>query len=127
MDVDGVLHPHGADEPFVPSCMENIKQVVNNGVATLVLSSSWRENRSLWKELNKEMKKLGLDAITEATPISEAGTVDNFVSRSDEIIEWLMRHPNGTNFVKTSSRTGMTDADVQVALDKLNLLLDRST
>jgi len=150
LDCDGVLHPHPLvddDEPFFPSCVQSLKKIVTAGTATLVLSSSWREHKSLWKELNKQLQRVGLQAIVDATPISEAGTADNFVSRSDEIIEWLMKHPSVTNFlaiddsdlcdphgeafgkhfVKTSSRTGLTDSDIPSALRKLDLQIDRST
>lgn len=45
LDCDGVLHPYGGLDHFVPSCMRALRAIVEATGARVVLSSSWQSSR----------------------------------------------------------------------------------
>mmetsp|Transcript_74627 Transcript_74627/g.207441 ORF Transcript_74627/g.207441 Transcript_74627/m.207441 type:complete len:262 (-) Transcript_74627:125-910(-) len=148
LDVDGVLHPaFEGDDMFLPSCMQRLCEIVKGSSASIVLSSSWREREKTIRMVNDELHKAGLEPVVDVTPVSRFGTVDNFQSRSDEILDWLSRHRSvkhfvalddanltdphgeafGKHFVQTDAGTGLTEHDVSRALQVMQLTVDRSS
>mmetsp|Transcript_112515 Transcript_112515/g.195263 ORF Transcript_112515/g.195263 Transcript_112515/m.195263 type:complete len:260 (-) Transcript_112515:3-782(-) len=146
LDVDGVLHSLDGDDMLVPDHLRCLAAIVKRSSSMVVLSSSWRKHKKEWAWLNKELEKVGLEPITEATPVSETGGVD-FQSRSDEILDWLARHPDVQHFVVlddsdlsdphgeafckhfvlVDARKALTNDDVTKALEILRLSINRST
>eukprot|EP00927_Polykrikos_kofoidii_P072143 TRINITY_DN68295_c0_g1_i1.p1 TRINITY_DN68295_c0_g1~~TRINITY_DN68295_c0_g1_i1.p1 ORF type:complete len:262 (-),score=29.24 TRINITY_DN68295_c0_g1_i1:90-875(-) len=149
LDVDGVLHPayDDSDDMFLPECMKRLHNLVKDNSAVLVVSSSWRESPKTLNMLNDELQKAGIEPAVSSTTVSRLGEFDNFQSRSDEILDWLTRHPSvrhfvaiddsdlldphgevfGKHFVRIDSGTAITDADVSRASEVLKLTVDRSS
>ena len=91
--------------------------------------------------MNAHLTDLGMDPTLDSTPIN------GFRSRSDEILDWVKRHPSvrhfvalddmdleyphgaafGKHFVQTDSMNGLVDADVERALQILKLNADTNT
>merc|ERR1711862_68064 len=80
---------------FLPSCMQRLHDIVKGSSASIVLSSSWRETEKNVQKVNEELRKAGLGPVVDCTPVTAA----NFRSRTDEILDWLSRHPSVKHFV----------------------------
>mmetsp|Transcript_20962 Transcript_20962/g.48021 ORF Transcript_20962/g.48021 Transcript_20962/m.48021 type:complete len:140 (-) Transcript_20962:283-702(-) len=126
---------------FDPACMTHLDRLVRTSGAAIVLSSSWRQSAWGVDEVNAQLQKQGLAQVIDSTPIH------GFRSRSDEILDWVHRHPDVTHFVaiddmdltfphgdkfdhhfvQTDSDVGLTGELVQRALEKLNVRVDRAS
>ena len=141
LDVDGVLNNDATLTRTVywtvfvdDYLIERLKRLVEKTNAKIVLSSSWRvyrENEKFNKDFCQLVEKLnefGLH-IDDYTP--EFATDD----RGEEIDAWLKANPNVKNFVildddkiklhadhhvRTINRFGLTDKDVDKAIQMLN-------
>ena len=98
LDVDGVLNsynklieiynktgkPHsGSNFPFDEKCLENLKILVEETNAKIVITSTWRKNEEDMKVLLNKLKEYNLDKeIIGYTPIL-------YTRREEEIIEYL--------------------------------------
>lgn len=139
LDVDGVLHSTAGHELFDASCMERLVAILTEGRAVVCLSSSWRESDFGKEQVNEELSLYGLPAVVDCTP------VDGFASRTDEILDWLSRHPTvthwvaiddidlacshgdgfGSHFVHTRGEVGLTDEDAVAAVKILQRPADQ--
>ena len=130
LDVDGVLHPLMGDELFVTSCMERLKRIIDESGARIVLSSSWRQSEWGVEEVNSQLMQMGMAPVIDSTPVSGfrsampsnilryrslrliLGELARCRSRSDEILDWVFRHPAVTHFAQTPREPGWADADL---------------
>ena len=110
-----------------PNAVERIMRIVKETGAEIVVSSTWRFDDSICYKL----RFMGIPQIYGITP----GTVKRY--RGEEIKLWLDEHPEVTNYViidddndmldeqdlhlvQTSWLTGITDYDVEKAINILN-------
>ena len=141
LDVDGVLNsynklieiynktgkPHsGSNFPFDEKCLENIKILVEETNAKIVITSTWRKYENDMEILFNELKKYDLDKqVIGYTPIINK-------KREEEIIEYLNKLDIKVNFiiiddirdrgslndrlVVTSPKTGFTEENMKNAI-----------
>ena len=141
LDVDGVLHSDVCQEMFEPAPMSHLEQIVRGSAAVVCLSSSWRCSSWGVAEVNTQLARISLAAVVDRTPLC------GFATRSDEILHWLSQHPAverwvalddidlthphgqpiAAHFVHTDPRRGLTQADADAALEKLQRPCDRQT
>jgi hypothetical protein len=144
LDIDGVVHPLGVDNgttSFDDFCMNRLKRICEEGEADIVLSSSWRVNDFGIKHINRKLEKHGIGRIIGVTPqLSQQ-------CRSAEIMDWVQKHPSveryvaiddidlaadetakigpsnrplARHFVRTNSKSGLSDANAEQAIRILN-------
>ena len=141
LDVDGVLNsrnklieiynktqkPHsGNNFPFDEKCLENLKKLVEETNAKIVITSTWRKYESNMNILITKFKTYDLDKhVIGYTPILDT-------KREEEIIEYLNNLDNNINFViiddirdmgklndklvVTSPQTGFTEENMKIAI-----------
>eukprot|EP00667_Euglena_gracilis_P024983 EG_transcript_29050 len=135
LDIDGVLHPTTGNQFFLDSCMEQLKQLVEESGAVLCLSSSWRCSATRIDDVNANLQRKGIPGIFSCTPYA-------YGHRPAEILTWLMGHPEVTHFtviddmnlseeaalhghiVQTRGDIGLTADLVRVALAQLGVQRD---
>ena len=143
LDVDGVLNDEATlmqDSDINPDHVKRLRQIVESTGAKIVLSSSWRIGFNDKMEARGPISKTLFDALKKENLTLFAKTVelrsnsrseeievflkenkcDNFVILDDEDwdFEWktFLRH----NFVHTTFKNGLTDANVENAIRILN-------
>lgn len=125
LDVDGVLLPAGSVETifidgialpvretmketdFSTGALENLRAIVMQTGATIVLSSEWRRSDSLTSSIAAVMKSYELPVIRDLTPIltprPELQKYDSAIvwceRRAREIGKWLKEHKEVTAWV----------------------------
>eukprot|EP00966_Prymnesium_polylepis_P090320 2091642-Prymnesium_polylepis.1 len=118
--------------------MRRLAAVVAGSDASIVVCSSWREKEMTMKMLNQQLERAGLARAFDATPVA------GFLSRTDEILDWLSRHPAVQHFVvlddgdlscpseafnrhlvRPKAEVGLQDADVGTALQILEQPIQR--
>jgi len=147
LDVDNVLNsttklievykktgkPHsGYRYPFDERCLNNLRELVINTKAKIVVTSIWRETEEGKVTLLNELKKYDLDEeVIGYTPVL------NSKKRVEEIRSFLEDIENNCKFVilddmtdmgefstflvKTDSKVGLTSENVKEAIKILNL------
>lgn len=145
LDVDGVLNslnyakeiykkegiPHsGYDFPFDPKCLNNLKTLVLETNAYIVITSTWRMHEIGKAILLSELKKYGLeDRVIGYTDVLH-------LTRGEEIKKYLIDHNIQTNYVildddndfgelennliETKFETGLTQDNVNEGIKKLS-------
>ena len=112
LDVDGVLNSQSyyiewmrrsrvgdnddSEKEIDESCVKNLKEIFYKTVASIVLSSTWRNMRDVYKlaiHLNKTLAKYGLH-ISDKTPWLHG-------NRPKEIKVWLDNHISKGNGIKS--------------------------
>lgn len=134
LDIDGVVSPFG-ERPFAPACMAELKRVVTEAAADIVLSSTWRTSPYTLQAVNEHLAAVGLAPCLDCTPqLTGFGAGD---TRVMEILDWL-RHAGSSvaawvaiddmnlawkheqtmrgHFVHTRSHEGLTRAKADEAL-----------
>lgn len=92
LDVDGVLHSLYGDDLFVPRCCSALEAVVRGSNASIVLSSTWRTDKTKVAILNSVLQQRRLGPVTDCTKELNA-------PRGAEICEWLDRHPEVSRWI----------------------------
>lgn len=102
LDIDGVLNviPQGHDEfgaIFHPHFEENLKHIIDNTQAKIVISSTWRMSglnvmQDMWKHRNLAGEVI--DITPTEVDVVDRGTCDFFdqVDRGYEIQQWIDDH-----------------------------------
>lgn len=131
LDIDGVvcLHEEGVinwgeneqDDIFDPDCCRRLKEILDRTGCKLVLSSSWRINRS---DIDRMLEQFAIIGITKRDFI---GITPRLRDRGDEILAFVKFHPYITDYlavddepfasprfpaeklVRTEERSGITD------------------
>ena len=142
LDVDGVLNsmdsieqvtnrrPYsGYDYPFDNKCLSNLKRLVLETNAFIVLISTWRLERVGRDILFSELRKYRLDTrvigCTENLNKSREDEIKAYLEILDENINYIiidddMIYPNLEEYlVKTDFRNGLTEEDTDVGIKKL--------
>ncbi len=132
LDVDGVINsirklkevyeltgiPHsGINYPFDEICLTNLKKIVEETDAKIVITSTWRKHEDHMKVLLNKLKEYELDS-------KVIGCTLDYNNRETEIINFLLRFEKMPNyvildddacfkeciehFVKTETRVGLT-------------------
>jgi len=126
LDVDGVLLASGAIETvvidgvtlpvhstvresdFAMSALGNLRYIVQQTGATIVLSSEWRRTDSLRSSIGAVLRSQDIPAFRDRTPIFQAkyelhktygGVLAWCERRAREIGQWLREHPEVTSWV----------------------------
>jgi len=109
LDIDGVLNVASKKRDaygqiFVPRFCDNLRFVIEQTGAKIVLSSTWRMRgidfiREMW-----DFRKLPGEIIDVTTTCSQLVAAEKFefydqVERGHEIQEWIDEHPEITNYV----------------------------
>ena len=113
MDIDGVLNTDRQIRKnnlkqiecinFDVEAMENLKKIIEETNAKIVVTSTWRihkrENGFLWSELirNFQVCKINTDVIIDITPIIDTNM--RLETREFEISKWLSTNINIEKFV----------------------------
>lgn len=122
--------PHsGKDFPFDETCMKNLKYIVEQTNASIVVTSNWRKYEDHKERLLEELEKYNLSS-------KVIGYTPDFGNRVLEIKEYLEILGENINFiilddyaymedlvdylVSTNAYTGLTEEDAQIAVKKLN-------
>lgn len=141
LDFDGVLNT----EKYVKNCgyfgvvidpekLENLKQIVDETGAKIVLTISWREH---WGEPLHDETGDEIDRIFKSVGMKIFGKTPKLINREDEIDQWLKTNSGVTSFavlddmflsapflndffVKTSSHRGLDEQATRKALEILN-------
>jgi len=125
LDVDGVLLPTGSIETivvdgvampvrdtvresdFAIGALGNVRSIVQQTGATIVLSSEWRRTEKLRSSIGLVLKSQGIPSMRDSTPIfhakKELQVVNPIIAwcerRAREIGQWLKDHPDVTAYV----------------------------
>ena len=93
LDFDGVVAPIRQWDRYGdldPACIRVLNDIVAQGAADVVVSSTWRHGKSV-AELQEMLEAQGFTGrVLDKTPIGESGA-----SRGDEIAAWLGQHDVG--------------------------------
>ena len=149
LDIDGVLNTDRQirinnleqikDIKFDPIAMKNLKKIVEESKAKIVITSTWRVHRQdngyLWRELirNFEMYNLDTNTLLDITPVIDRNMKTEL--REKEILDWLTKHKNiekfvilddqwdmgglNSHFVRCLSFRGLTNENAEEAILKL--------
>ena len=132
LDIDGVLAPirrWDRYEDLDPACIQRLNEIVAEGGADVVVSSTWRHGKTV-AELQGMLDAQGFAGrVLDKTPTNIPGA-----SRGDEIAAWLAEHAVvgfviiddhadmgelRTHLVQTQPSRGLQPADVPRALAML--------
>ena len=132
LDIDGVLAPirrWDRYEDLDPACIQRLNEIVAEGGADVVVSSTWRHGKTV-AELQAMLDAQGFAGrVLDKTPTNIPGA-----SRGDEIAAWLAEHAGvgfviiddhadmgelRTHLVQTQPSRGLQPADVPRALAML--------
>lgn len=137
-DVDGVLnHSASGDGTVDPMLVDNLKGIVKDTGARLVISSAWRKSDGAMKEL----KKLTGPELAKEFYSKTPSLCPDTSCRAREIFGWMFSHPGATRggwiaiddrdieaqnralmknyFVHTDATQGLTKAKAKQAVDLL--------
>lgn len=93
LDFDGVLHPYPCADSELFCWMDNFEQVLQSfPEIEIVISSSWREQRSLeaLKQLFPTSLRSQIIGATPVLPVSDEDWLSPH--REQEILQWLRQH-----------------------------------
>ena len=115
LDVDGVLVPW---DRFDPSCMQNLVCIQKCTGAAIVITSTWRLYPHQKTLLEAAMTEYGLEPAGYTPNLRDSG-----MSRAEEILDWLDRHPQTSRKVilddDNLGRGGSVLADCHLRTDRL--------
>ena len=146
LDVDGVLNsinnlievynktkkPHsGYDYPFDENCLKNLQELVNETNSKLVITSTWRKEQKGRETLLNELKEYGLDKqVIGYTPVLPNGNreaeIKKYLSTLKEMPNYIILDDSkefvelSHALIKTDTRTGLTNKNVEQAIKILN-------
>jgi len=93
LDIDGVLLVDSCDNwEFTPRCVLQLKRIIDNTEAQIVLSSTWRHGKV--DKVNLELQKYGIAPIFSITPTFAFPDSMRSLERSYEILTWLKDNPS---------------------------------
>ena len=142
LDVDGVLNsinhlievynethrPHsGFEYPFDEKCLNNLKIIVEETDAYLVITSTWRKNIKGRRKLLSKLKEYGLDKrVIGFTPIigSREEEIKEYLSGVNVEYQYVIVDDDivlDDNFVHINTRSGITNDDTNEIIKKLTL------
>lgn len=159
LDIDGVLNTESwymqmtKETPkdkfgyaFDPQAVANLRKIVEETGADIVISSSWKcmglsQMEDMWKDRNLPGKIIGVtpNSVSDELLIdADIDSMELFHIRGEEIMEWLKKHgkhssryaiiddmdnmlpEQQSHFVQTNPEMGITEADAEKAIAILN-------
>lgn len=159
LDIDGVLntkwwysqmdrniHKDKYGYAFDPKSVENLKRIVEETGADIVISSSWKcmgltQMEDMWNERNLPGRIIGITPNSVSDELLLHADIDSmelFHIRGEEIKEWLSKHgkrvsnyaiiddmdnmlpEQQSHFVQTNPEIGITKEDSEKAIEILN-------
>ncbi len=160
LDIDGVLNTKwwytqmDRNTPkdqygyaFDPRAVANLKRIVEETGADIVISSSWKcmglsQMEDMWEERNLPGKIIGItpNSVSDEMLLNaDIDSIELFHIRGEEIKEWLAKHgkrvcnyaiiddmdnmlpEQQSHFVHTNPEVGITENDAEKAVDILNI------
>eukprot|EP01025_Chloroclados_australasicus_P040657 TRINITY_DN4256_c0_g1_i3.p2 TRINITY_DN4256_c0_g1~~TRINITY_DN4256_c0_g1_i3.p2 ORF type:complete len:256 (-),score=20.28 TRINITY_DN4256_c0_g1_i3:869-1636(-) len=121
LDVDGVLHstPHNFGEEFREECTNQLKHIINQTNASIVISSGWRNHDWSMKQLDEALEGMGLTYIGK-TPNYSGKSVTSNITRRKEILAWLDQHPEIQQWVAIDD-LNLADGYKDLVVDSLEV------
>ena len=156
LDIDGVLNTNWWEQKpsvdqygygFDPRAVANLKKIIDETGADIVISSSWKfmgltQMQEMWEDRMLPGKLVGITPNTVSDELLLTADLDNmefFDIRGYEIKEWLSKHkvdryailddmdcmlPEQTlHFVQTNPMFGITQEDAEQVIKILNTAL----
>ena len=129
LDVDGVLC---IDSKLSDSCIKNLKRIVENTGAKIVLSSNWRLYEKYYQKLVNVFKKYNLKIYSKTIDFKDMRCLeiwiwckknrpDMCVIVDDRQLSYEFFGPYIKNcFIKTDPKIGIAEAQVSVIISMLN-------
>lgn len=121
LDVDGVLnHPHSNEDITVvcPKCVNKLKIMMDQTLAKIVISSSWRLNKRNKKTLFRYLRAMG---VNESVVVGETRDLRNDgKTRAEEINDWLS-NPNLYQSKHKNTYVNRWQVSSWVSLDDMDL------
>ena len=117
------------DGEFTPECMSNLKKIVADTGASIVLSSTWRETHPSRLAVLQQLAEYDIPPFVGCTPIHGSGSNaraseitayarENNISKYIALDDQDMDLPPA-NFVRTDMGSGLTASDAKQAIKKL--------
>lgn len=142
LDIDGVLNYVGGPTEcgmygLLPEKVALLERIIDATQCKVVLSSTWRKFDRTLAKVDRMLDSIGYELL-DATPILDRkeGLLWVGQTRGCEIKAWLDQHPEVTQFVildddsdmgglfpfliKTSTFSGLTEAEVQECIKRLS-------
>lgn len=126
LDIDGVLHPNSGSALFVSSCMQVLEDILLNDLSVeIVITSSWREEKSL-SEIKALLGQCIGSHVIGHTPIIDdpflknvryhevmqyLESIDNPIRRWIAIDDEPGNYPSDSPVIFTDRRKGLTPDD----------------
>ena len=159
LDIDGVLNTKywytqmDRNTPkdkygyaFDPNSVANLKRIVEDTGAEIVISSSWKcmglsQMEDMWRDRNLPGRIIGItpNSVSDEMLLNaDIDSIELFHIRGEEIKEWLMKHAKRvssyaiiddmdnmlpeqqSHFVQTNPEVGITEGDAQKTIEILN-------
>ena len=147
LDVNGVLdsfentekmRAESSDHYFDEKCLQNLAVLVSATDAYLVITSEWRHNKELRNRLLEKLAMYNLDTrvVGDTPQVEGVRTFSSYIDRGLEIQDYLYQNPCDSfvilddiiwnlnrfkdNLVLTHPRYGLTEEDVEKAINILN-------
>jgi hypothetical protein len=142
LDIDGVLNGDNTEEETKSGCMfvedrliRKLKRIISATKAKVVLSSDWRYHKDEpilnedYLELQAKLEEYGIEFFGWTPVISQEHRgleIDAWLKKRSYISSFVIlddrfdMHPHNKNHVKVGYKTGLTDDDVEEAINILN-------
>jgi len=159
LDIDGVLNTKywytqmDRNTPkdkygyaFDPNSVANLKRIVEDTGAEIVISSSWKcmglsQMEDMWRDRNLPGRIIGItpNSVSDEMLLNaDIDSIELFHIRGEEIKEWLMKHAKRvssyaiiddmdnmlpeqqSHFVQTNPEVGITEGDADTIITILN-------
>ena len=159
LDIDGVLNTKywytqmDRNTPkdkygyaFDPNAVANLKRIVEDTGAEIVISSSWKcmglfQMEDMWRDRNLPGRIIGItpNSVSDEMLLNaDIDSIELFHIRGEEIKEWLMKHAKRvssyaiiddmdnmlpeqqSHFVQTNPEVGITEGDADTIITILN-------
>lgn len=159
LDIDGVLNTKywytqmDRNTPkdkygyaFDPNAVANLKRIVEDTGAEIVISSSWKcmglfQMEDMWRDRNNPGRIIGItpNSVSDEMLLNaDIDSIELFHIRGEEIKEWLMKHAKRvssyaiiddmdnmlpeqqSHFVQTNPEVGITEGDADTIITILN-------
>lgn len=130
-DEEGVMIFH--EDILDPACIRNLKRIIDETGAVIVVSSSWRGIPNSMKNLAAQLNQSGMEIYSTTPSIYRK-------ERGDEIAAWLKNNPSIKDFVildddsdmgellphlvNTDFQTGLLPIHISKAIEILNQGVD---
>jgi hypothetical protein len=122
---------------FVPTCMAELKRIVDTTGASIVLSSTWRAEPYLVRAVDDQLAKAGFRPLTKGLSeepwmpetlsprmLSATSKLGGTGERLKEIHVWLDKHFNSSTGESSESGTQSSSANVSAAATPPFVILD---